>query len=89
MKGIKIFGEVTIFKNDYGYSTTISNKDINGNWENMYISAQLPKGDELENRTNIQIIKGFLSFYKDKNGMAKLKAVIQEYQIISDLGLPF
>ena len=94
MKGISIYGETMIFKNDYGYTTTISNKDVNGNWDKMYLTVQLPKGDVLENRTTIQIIKGFLSFYKDKNGQAKIKAVIQEYQVINveennDIEYPF
>lgn len=82
MKGINITGETLIFKNEYGYSTTVSNKDKEGNWDKMYITIQLPKGQELENRTKISITKGFLTFYKDKNGMAKPKAVIQEYSVL-------
>ena len=82
--------------NNY-YSTTIGNKDMNGNWVNTYIPVQLPKDRELNNGTDIEIIKGFLSIYgQDK----KIKAVVQEYQIINentpqndfisqDDGLPF
>ena len=63
------------------YSTTISNKDMNGNWVNTYIPVQLPKDRELNNGTDIEIVKGFLSIYgQDK----KIKAVIQEYQIINE-----
>ena len=63
------------------YSTTISNKDMNGNWVNTYIPVQLPKDRELNNGTDIEIIKGFLSIYgQDK----KIKAVVQEYQIINE-----
>ena len=66
--------------NNY-YSTTISNKDMNGNWVNTYIPVQLPKDRELNNGTDIEIIKGFLSIYgQDK----KIKAVVQEYQIINE-----
>lgn len=66
--------------NNY-YSTTISNKDINGNWVNTYIPVQLPKDREMNNGTDIEIIKGFLSIYgQDK----KIKAVVQEYQIINE-----
>jgi hypothetical protein len=66
--------------NNY-YSTTISNKDMNGNWVNTYIPVQLPKDRELNNGTDIEIVKGFLSIYgKDK----KIKAVVQEYQIINE-----
>lgn len=93
MKGISIYGEIRIYEGKYGPQTTISNKDANGNWDRMYIDVQLPKGDSIANKTDIQIIKGFLSFYKTKDGLAKIKAVIQEYQIINieDTGseLPF
>jgi hypothetical protein len=66
--------------NNY-YSTTISNKDMNGNWVNTYIPVQLPKDRELNNGTDIEIVKGFLSIYgQDK----KIKAVVQEYQIINE-----
>ena len=66
--------------NNY-YSTTISNKNMNGNWVNTYIPVQLPKDRELNNGTDIEIIKGFLSIYgQDK----KIKAVVQEYQIINE-----
>lgn len=82
MRGFNITGEILVFKNERGYSTTISNKDINGNWDRMYITLQLPKGQELDNRAVILVTKGFLTFYKDKNGMAKPKAVLQEYNII-------
>lgn len=82
MRGINITGEIMIFKNDKGYSTTISNKNINGEYENMYVTIQLPKGDELENKQIINIAKGFMSFYKDKNGLAKPKLVVQEYAIL-------
>ena len=94
MRGLNITGEVLIFKNDYGYSLALSHKKQDETWEKMYITAQLPKEHELENKTAIIINKGFLSFYNDKNGLPKLKAVIQEYMVIgqeptNDLGLPF
>lgn len=46
----------------------------------MYISVQLPKNTALENVTDINITKGFLSFYKNKDGLAMPKIVIQEFQ---------
>lgn len=82
MRGFNITGEIMVYKNEYGYSTTIANKDIEGNWDRMYVTIQLPKGQELENKSVILIEKGFLSFYKDKNGMPKIKAVIQVFDLI-------
>lgn len=82
---MNISGKAKIWRkemnNNNYYSTTISNKDINGNWVNTYIPVQLPKDRELNNGTDIEIVKGFLSIYgQDK----KIKAVIQEYQIINE-----
>ena len=73
-------GRTLIFKSDYGYSTAISKKDQEGNYERMYLSVQLPKGVELENKTYIEITKGFLSFYEDRNGLPKVKVVVMEFQ---------
>lgn len=77
---MNITGQTMIWKNDIGYSTTISNKNKEGKWENMYIAVQLPKDVELENQTKINITKGFLSFFKSKEGMPKIKAVIMEFE---------
>lgn len=80
---MNISGKAVIFKKDFNgkemYSTSISNKMADGSMENMYISVQLPKGKSLENKSTIDITKGFISFYKDKNGLAKPKFVIMEY----------
>ena len=62
------------------YSTSISNKNQEGQWDKMYISVQLPKNVVLENGTDINITKGFLSFYKTNEGLPKIKIVIQEFQ---------
>jgi len=76
---MEVAGRTMIFKNDKGYSTTISNKKQDGSYDKMYIAVQLPKGVELENKTKIEITKGFLSFYQNKDGLAKIKVVVQEY----------
>lgn len=83
--GLNINGKVIIYKNTYGYSTAISNKNQEGQYDKMYVSVQLPKGAELENKTLIDITKGFLSFYKTKEGLPKLKLVIQEWEFIGGI----
>lgn len=45
----------------------------------MYLQIQLPKGIELENKTFINITKGFLTFYQTKEGLPKIKVVVMEY----------
>lgn len=77
---MNISGEIMVFKNEYGYSTSISNKNQNGEYDKMYLNVQLPRGIELENRTKINITKGFLSFYKNKQGLPQIKVVVMEYQ---------
>jgi hypothetical protein len=77
--GLNINGKVIIYKNTYGYSTSISRKNQDGEYEKMYLSVQLPKGVELENKTKINITKGFLGFYNTKEGLPKIKVVVMEY----------
>ena len=78
---MKVIGKTRVFKNDYNgntyYTTSISNKKEDGTYENMSISVQFRKGQEVEG--NIEINDSFLTFYKDKNGMPKIKLVIMEY----------
>lgn len=79
-----ISGTMRIYKNEYegraSYSTTISKKDQFGNYENLYISVQLPKDISLESNSKINVTKGFLSFYKTNQGLPKIKAVVQEFE---------
>lgn len=60
------------------YSTSLGNKKEDGSYENMYISVQLPKTAVIHNGDEILIDKGFITFYKDNNGLPKLKIVIME-----------
>ena len=77
---MNITGETLIFRNEFGYSTSISRKNQDGEYEKMYLSVQLPKGVELENKTKINITKSFLSFYKNKQGLPQVKIVVMEYK---------
>lgn len=76
---MNITGKTMIFKSQYGYSTTISKKNQDGEYERMYVSVQLPKNIELENKTVIEITNGFLSFFKTKDGLSKIKIVVMEF----------
>lgn len=77
---MKISGETMIFKNDKGYyETSISNKKEDGTYENMYVSVNFKKGIEIENKTKINILDGFISFYKNKEGLPKIKLVILDF----------
>lgn len=81
---MNVLGNVRIFKKELNgkelYSTSISSKNQNGDWDKMYLSVQLPRNVMLENNTDINITKGFLSFYKNTEGKPIPKIVIQEFQ---------
>lgn len=85
---LEITGHATVFMKEVEkgrlYSTYISNKNIDGTYEKMYLTIQLPRETILEDKTEIDITKGFLTFYKDKNGLPKVKMVIQEFTESND-----
>lgn len=80
---MNISGKCIIYAKEFNgkmaYSTKISQKNINGEWESMFISVQFVKNEGVQDKTKIEITKGFMSFYKDKNGLAHIKLVVQEY----------
>ena len=80
---MNISGKCTIYAKEYNgkvlYSTKISQKNINGEWESMFINVQFPKNTNISDKTKIEITKGFEGFYKDKNGLPHIKYIIQEY----------
>ena len=51
------------------YRAGLSTKKQDGSYDNAYIDVRMPKGTNIENKTKINITKGFLSFYnyKDKD----------------------
>lgn len=86
---MQVIGEILLFKNDFGFSTSLSNKNMDGSYENMAISVQFRKGDmdaqRIPNKTKINIKNGFLTFYKTTNGMPKVKVVVLEYDVLGDI----
>ena len=84
--------ELKIWRNGYNgkmyYTTSIANKKEDGKYDNYYIDVQIPKDAVVDNGENVLVKRGFISFYRDKNGLAKLKVVILELEN-SDLDLPF
>lgn len=73
----KIYGKE--FNGRIVYSTSLSQKNQNGDWDKMYVQVQLPKDTVLDDGTEINITKGFLSFYISKETQ-KLKYVVQEFE---------
>lgn len=73
-----ITGRTKIFRGRYGYSCSISNKKQDGTYYNMFMQIQLPKGIEPEDKSIIEITKGFISFYENKDGNKIPKIVALE-----------
>lgn len=78
---MKVLGTTRIFKNEFNgkvnYSTSISNKKEDGTYDKMYLSVQFKKGMETEG--DIDIKDGFLSFFKTKDGLPKVKLIVLDY----------
>lgn len=78
---------VMIFKNEneYGtfYSLGLSKKNVNGDYENGYITCQFKKGVELDNQTKIYIRKAWLTFYK-KEKQTVPYIMIADFETVSE-----
>lgn len=85
---MNIVGKTKVFRNENNgnvyYTTSISNKNKEGKYEYMTVDIQLPRGTELENKTDIDVTNGFLSFYKTKNGFAKVKYVVMDFIVVGN-----
>ena len=80
--------DIMIFckEDSYGkihYKAGLSTKKQDGSYDKGYIDIRLPKDTQLENKTKINITKGFLSFYNyvDKEGKPHTiwYVVVQEF----------
>ena len=85
--GMRITGDnIMVFKNEKGqYSTSISNKLLDGTYQNVYIQVQFKKGVELENKTRINIKDSFLSFFKTQEGNVVYKIVVLDFEQYGDV----
>ena len=72
--------KLTVFKNQYGYSTLAKNKE-----DKMYISVQFKRETEPDvEKARINVKDAFFSMYKNKAGFAFPKLVIMDYEIEED-----
>lgn len=87
---MNILGQTRIFKKEINgrdvFSTSISNKKEDGTYENMYVGVQFKKDEQPADSCNIDIKKGFISFYLDKNNTEHLKFIILEYELLEQTG---
>lgn len=73
---MKLVDKLMVYKGQYGFSTLLKNNE-----DKLYVQVGFRKGFEpTQEKVMINIKDGFLSFYKDKNGLAKTKIVVLEYE---------
>lgn len=92
---VHITGEATIYRTDkWGYpvySAKLSTQK-DGQWLYNYIQVSLPKGQELQNDTEIKINDGFFSFFTKNDGTNEYKIIITSYDILNqkvgDIDIP-
>jgi len=89
---MNINGKTRIFKNEKDgnvyYTTTLSNKLENGTYDNATVKVQFMKDIEPA-EGNINILDGFITFYRKKDNTLKLKYVIKKYKEDTVDNLPF
>lgn len=87
MAAPNISGEnIEVYRKDDQFGTKYSlrlniNKD--GIWLNEYIQLQLPLGTDIPNKSRINILKGYITFYPTKNGN-KFKIVCTDFDILNN-----
>ena len=72
--------KLTVFKNQYGFSTLAKNGE-----DKMYVSVQFKRGNEpTQEKARIEIKDAFFSMYKNKAGFAFPKLVIMDYEVTEE-----
>ena len=57
-----------VFDSGISYSTTISHKNQDGEYENSFINVRFKKNVDVENKQQIIIKDAWLDFYQSKDG---------------------
>lgn len=86
---MNVTGKTKIYRKDYNgkpsYSRAISSQEYKdgqkGDWITVYEPIQFPKGTDIEDRSIIEVTKGFEATYKTDNGN-KRKLVVMEYKVL-------
>ena len=74
---------IMIFRNEKEgrvfFSTTVSHKDIDGNYQNAFINVQFKKNVEVPNKQLILIKDAWLDFFQTKDGKDVFTIFINNY----------
>jgi len=81
---IDVSGETKVFVKEFNgkpsYSTSIGKKKQDGTWDNAYINLQFMKGIEIADGTKIDIQKGWLTFYINKENKPVWQIFVMEFE---------
>lgn len=83
---MNITGNATIYVKDFDgrkvYSMSLSKKNAEGKWETGYMPVNFPKEivDTVQDKAKIEVIDGWLSFYKNKEGNTVISAFINKFK---------
>lgn len=73
------------FEGKLRYRAGMSTKKQDGTYDRAYIDVKMPKDTKITDKTKINITKGFLTFYKNKDGKDIFYIVVQEYTMQEQL----
>lgn len=77
--------EIKVYSNEHGYFTRLSKKNVQtDDWENAFLYLQFKKGTVIPNKTKINILDSWLSFYTSKQGKIVIYMFINDYEIVSE-----
>lgn len=75
-----------IYSNEYGYYTRLARKNVTtDSWENAFVYVQFKKGVSVEHKTEINVKKSWLSFYKNKEGKVVFYIFISDFDVIGHI----
>lgn len=81
---IEVTGETKVFKKMFddraSYSTSIGKKKQDDTWDNAYINLQFKKGVDIADGTKIDIQKGWLTFYINKDKKPVWQIFVSEFE---------
>ena len=68
----------------YSYSTTVSSKNDDGSYNNVYLNVRLATEEPLEHegRADIMIKEAFITTTKGKDDVNRLTVVVLDYDVI-------
>lgn len=74
---------IMIFRNEKKgqvfFSTTVSHKDLNGNYQNAFINVAFKKNVDVPNKQLIIIKEAWLDFFQTKNGRDVFTIFINDF----------